>query len=64
MIIGTSGVALPVPRNRAVIGKATRLVNSSEKKNSLKKIFMGIRAKKISNHRMNLRTKDRRLTSF
>ena len=51
MILGTSGVALPVPKKRASIGRAMVLENSSEKKNIFIRILMGMRAKKISNQR-------------
>ncbi len=49
---GTSGVAFPVPRKSASMGKATVLVNSSEKKKSFITSLMGIKAKKISNQRI------------
>src|SRR4051812_43310449 len=51
MMLGTLGVSFPVPRKSAIIGIATVLVNCSEKKNILKRILMGIKAKKSSNHR-------------
>lgn len=63
IIDGTSGVAFPVPRNKAVIGRATVFENSSEKKNNLNKILRGTNAKKISNHLMNFNTKTSRLIS-
>ena len=50
IILGTSGVALPVPRKSATIGRATVFVNSSEKKKSFMSHFIGSIAKKTSNH--------------
>ena len=51
MMLGTFGVSFPVPRKSAIMGMATVLVNSSENQNILKRILMGINAKKSSNHR-------------
>lgn len=64
MILGTLGVSLPVPRNSAIMGIATVFVNSSEKKNILNRILMGMSAKMSSNQRtilsmrLNLRISD------
>lgn len=52
IIAGVSGVALPVPRKRAVIGKATTLMKSSLIRNIWQTSFRGNNAKKISNQRM------------
>ena len=64
MMAGTSGVAFPVPRNRATIGRATVLANSSEKKKSFITSLMGIRAKNTSNQRMIFSIVMNRLTSL
>lgn len=54
MTAGTSGVALPVPRKSAVIGRAMVFVNSSVIRKGLNNSLSGTRAKRTSNHRMTL----------
>jgi hypothetical protein len=62
-VVGASGVALPVPRNRAAIGNTTVLANSSEKRNIFINILSGIRAKN-SNQWIKCSMVANRLTSF
>jgi hypothetical protein len=48
MIVSTSGVAFPVPRNKVTMGKATVFANSPEKENIFIKIFNGSSPKTIN----------------